>query len=189
MDFFFNPKAIAVVGATPNPFKGGCSILKNLMVGYGGRIYPINPRYEEIEGLPCYPSVSVIPDSIDLAIVFVPAKMVPPAVEDCIRKGIPGVMIESGGFAEAGQEGRILQQALIDIAKKSSIRLWGPNCMGLVDAMDKEVTNLIGIHPDDMVIISFGEDLAASTLITLHLKQLKVKNIIVKAPNEARNTN
>ena len=76
MDFFFNPKAIAVVGATPNPFKGGCSILKNLMAGYGGRIYPINPRYEEIEGLPCYPSVSVIPDPIDLAIVFVPAKMV-----------------------------------------------------------------------------------------------------------------
>jgi acyl-CoA synthetase (NDP forming) len=60
MDFFFDPKAIAVVGATPNPFKRGCSILKNLITGYQGRIYPINPRYDRIEGLPAFPSVSAV---------------------------------------------------------------------------------------------------------------------------------
>jgi acyl-CoA synthetase (NDP forming) len=135
MDFFFNPKAIAVVGATPNPFKGGCSILKNLITGYRGRICPVNPRYDEIEGIPCFPAVSAIPDPVDLAVVFVPAKAVPEAIEDCIRKGVPGVMIESGGFAETGPEGRVLQQAIVDMAKKAGIRLWGPNCMGLVDAV------------------------------------------------------
>jgi acyl-CoA synthetase (NDP forming) len=135
MDFFFNPKAIAVVGATPNPFKGGCSILKNLIAGYHGKIYPINPRYDQIEGLPCYPTVSAVPDPVDLAIVFVPAKAVPEAIEDCIRKGISGVIIESGGFAETGPEGRHQQQRVLEMARKAGLRLWGPNCMGLVDAV------------------------------------------------------
>ena len=120
MDFFFNPKAIAVVGATPNPFKGGFSILKNLITGYRGRVCPVNPRYDEIEGLPCYPAVSAIPDPVDLAVVFVPAKAVPEAIADCIRKGVSGVMIESGGFAEIGPEGRALQQTVVDMAKKAA---------------------------------------------------------------------
>jgi predicted CoA-binding protein len=105
MDFFFNPKVIAVVGATPNPFKGGCSILKNLIAGYQGRIYPINPRYDKIEGLPAFPSVSAVDGPVDLAIVFVPAQATPDAIEDCIRKGVSGIIIESGGFAETGPEG------------------------------------------------------------------------------------
>jgi acetyltransferase len=174
MDFFFKPKAIAVVGATPKPSKGGCNIVRNLISGYKGRIYPINPRYEEIEGLPCYPSVSVIPDPIDLAIVFVPAKMVPPAVEDCIRKGIPGVMIESGGFAEAGQEGKILQQALIDMAKKSGIRLWGPNCMGLVDAVHGHVFSFmdpkqvqLGLVPGNVSLVVQSGVLSAGFLVDI----------------------
>jgi acyl-CoA synthetase (NDP forming) len=129
MDFFFEPEGIAVVGATPNPIKGGYAILKNLLTGYKGNIYPVNPRYREIEGIPCYPSVSAIPGHVDLAIVFVPAKFVPAAIEDCVAKGIPGVMIESGGFAESGKDGRSLQQSLRDISEKTGIRLWGPNCM------------------------------------------------------------
>lgn len=134
MDFFFNPDGIAVVGATPNPLKGGNMILKNVLTGYTGNIYPINPRYQEIEGIPCYPSVSAVPGRIDLAIVFVPAKLVPETINDCAAKGIPGVMIESGGFAETGQDGSSLQQSVMDTAKKAGMRLWGPNCMGLVDA-------------------------------------------------------
>ena len=81
MDFFFNPRGIAVIGATPNPLKGGNAILKNLLLGYRGGIYPVNPKYREIEGLPCYPSVGAVPDPVDLAIVFVPAPQVPAAVE------------------------------------------------------------------------------------------------------------
>jgi acyl-CoA synthetase (NDP forming) len=134
MDFFFNPGGIAVVGATPNPLKGGYAILKNIIIGYKGNIYPVNPRYQNIEGLQCYPSVSAIPGTVDLAIVFIPAHQVPATVEECAARGIRGVMIESGGFAETGQEGRSLQQSLKDTANRTGIRLWGPNCMGLVDA-------------------------------------------------------
>ena len=136
MDFFFNPVGIAVVGATPNPLKGGYAILKNLLTGYKGNIYPVNPRYSEIEGLPCYPSISSITGHVDLAIVFVPAKLVPAAIEECSAKGVRGVMIESGGFAETGRFGGSLQQSLIDISGRTGVRLWGPNCMGLVDAID-----------------------------------------------------
>jgi len=139
MDFFFHPRGIAVVGATPNPRKGGYAILKNLITGYKGNIYPVNPRYGEIEGLPCYSSVSAIPGHVDLAIVFVPAKLVLASIEDCAAKGVLGVMIESGGFAETGQDGISLQQSLIDISRHTGIRLWGPNCMGLVDAASGHV--------------------------------------------------
>ncbi|MBN1661997.1 MAG: acetate--CoA ligase family protein [Deltaproteobacteria bacterium] len=134
MEFFFNPQSIAVIGATPTRFKNGYSILRNLMSGYQGKVYPVNPRYEEALGFPCFPSVRAIPDKVDLAIIIVPAAMVPQAVEECAARGVPGVMIESGGFAEIGPKGKILQQQLVDIAKRTGIRIWGPNCMGLVDA-------------------------------------------------------
>ncbi|MRR39155.1 CoA-binding protein, partial [bacterium] len=73
MEFFFRPRGVAVVGATPNQKKGGNSILRNLILGYRGRVYPVNPGYKEIEGLPCHAKVSDIGEPVDLAIVFVPA--------------------------------------------------------------------------------------------------------------------
>ena len=139
MEFFFTPKSVAVIGASPNPFKGGNFILKNLINSFKGKIYPINPKYSTMEGLLCYPSVKKIPESVDMAIIFVPAKHVPQAVEDCIAKGISGAMIESAGFAEIGADGEKLQKQLLEIKSKSSIRLWGPNCMGLVDAVNNHV--------------------------------------------------
>ncbi len=143
MDFFFKPRGIAVIGATTNPYKGGNAILKNLIAGFRGGIYPVNPRYEEIEGLACYPSVAAVPGDIDLAIVFVPARQVPEAVAACAGRKIPGVIIESGGFAETGADGGRLQAALIDMAKTTGIRLWGPNCMGLVDAVNGHVFSFL----------------------------------------------
>lgn len=139
MDFFFNPRGIAVVGATPNPLKGGNAILKNILLGYRGRIYPVNPKYREIEGLACYPSIVAVPDPVELAIVFVPAPLVPAVVEDCVAKGVRGIIVESGGFAETGPEGEGLQKALSDIAVRAGIRLWGPNCMGLVDCVHHHI--------------------------------------------------
>jgi acetyltransferase len=139
MDFFFTPQGVAVVGATPNRMKGGNAILRNLLLGYRGSIFPVNPKYREMEGLTCYPSVSAIPGPVDLAIVFVPAPLVPAAVEDCVGKGVRGVMIESGGFAETGPEGERLQKILTDIVTRTGIRLWGPNCMGLVDVVHRHI--------------------------------------------------
>ena len=139
MDFFFNPRGIAVVGATPNPLKGGNAILKNILLGYRGGIYPVNPKYGQIEGLTCYSSVGAVPDPVELAVVFVPAPQVPAAVESCAARGIRGVIIESGGFAESGPEGKRLQDRLSEIAARTGIRLWGPNCMGLVDCVHRHI--------------------------------------------------
>jgi acetate---CoA ligase (ADP-forming) len=135
MDFFFNPRGIALIGATPNPQKGGHAILRNLRIGFKGGIYPVNPSYAEIEGMSCYPSILEVPDPVDLGIIFVPAPMVPQVVQECARRQIPGVMIESGGFAETGKSGAIFQEAIKSIAQESGIRVWGPNCMGLVDTV------------------------------------------------------
>jgi acetyltransferase len=134
MDFFFKPKGIALIGATPNTQKSGHVLLHNLRTGFKGPIYPVNPRYGQIDGLTCYRSVLDIPDPVDLAVVFIAAPLVPQAVKDCAARGIPGVMIESAGFAETGEAGRALQEQLKEVGRQTGIRLWGPNCMGLVDA-------------------------------------------------------
>jgi acetyltransferase len=143
MDFFFNPRGVAVIGATASPEKTGYSILHNLIQGYAGAIHPVNPRYPEIRGLKCYPTVAEVPDPVDLAIVFVPAEAVARVVEDCARRGIPGVMIQSAGFAETGERGRALQEALVAIRRRTGIRLWGPNCMGLVDTLRRHVFSFV----------------------------------------------
>ncbi len=144
MEFFFKPKGIALIGASANPNKGGFSILTNLMTGYKGAIYPVNPRYNDIRGLRCYRSVLEVPDPLDLAIVFVPAEATLGAVQDCAERGVPGVMIQSAGFAESGDlQGRRLQDDLKQIRQKTGMRLWGPNCMGLVDAVHGQVYSFV----------------------------------------------
>lgn len=139
MEYFFSPKSVAVIGATPNRVKGGNSILRNLITSFKGKIYPVNPKYEIMEGLPCYPAVNEIPGDVDTAIIFVPAREVPQAVSDCAAKNIPGVIIESAGFSEIGEEGHELQRKLLKIRQETGIRLWGPNCMGLVDGVKGHV--------------------------------------------------
>ncbi len=132
MEKFFNPGSIAVFGASQ---KGnlGTQVVDNLKFGYKGAIYPINPKYKEIDGLTAYPSLVDVPGPVDLAIVLVPAKAIPDILEDCAAKGTRRVIIESAGFSETGEEGNQLQQRCDRIARKNHIRLWGPNCMGLVD--------------------------------------------------------
>ena len=144
MEFFFNPEGIALIGASANHNKGGFSILNNLMRGFKGNIYPVNPRYEEIEGLKCYRSIAETPDPVDLAIIFVPARATLAAVKECAARGIPGVMIQSSGFAESGdRQGKAFQDELIQIRQQSGMRLWGPNCMGLVDAVNGQVFSFV----------------------------------------------
>ncbi|MEJ2166848.1 MAG: CoA-binding protein, partial [Desulfobacterales bacterium] len=131
----FNPKGVAIIGASANPSKGGYFILNNIMKGFKGGIYPVNPAYSEIDGLTCYRSVLDVPDPVDLAVIFVPAPLVPGVLHECAQRAVPGVMIESGGFAETGEQGRRLQGQLVEIHRDTGIRIWGPNCMGLVDAV------------------------------------------------------
>ena len=130
MEFFFKPRGIAVIGASANPVKGGYFILNNLMKGFKGGIYPVNPGYPEIDGLPCYPSVLQVPDPVDLAIIFVPAAFVPRVLRECAERGIQGAMIESGGFAESSEQGKQLQDSIIAIHRETGIRIWGPKLYG-----------------------------------------------------------
>ncbi|MBW2479324.1 MAG: CoA-binding protein [Deltaproteobacteria bacterium] len=143
MDFFFKPKGVAIIGASANPVKGGHFILNNVLKGFNGGIYPVNPGYQEINGIKCYPSVLEVPDPVDLAIIFVPARMVPGVLQECAQRGLKGVMIESGGFAETGEQGKQLQKSLDQIRKDTGIRIWGPNCMGLVDAVHNLVFSFV----------------------------------------------
>lgn len=133
MEFFFNPDGVAVIGATDGLFKGGYHILNNILGGYKGRIYPVNPRFETLLGLTCYPDVDAIPERFDLAVYFIPARFLPAIIEQCALKGVKGIIIESAGFSEVGEGGKRLQEECVGLARKYGIRLWGPNCMGLLD--------------------------------------------------------
>ena len=143
MDFFFEPKGVAVIGATPDRFGGGRNLLINLSLGYDGPIYPINPKYDELFDKKCYPSILDVPDPIDLALVFIPARAVPAVLEQCIARGVRGAILECSGFAEIGPEGKALQDHCLSIARKGGLRLWGPNCMGLIDLSKKYVFSFI----------------------------------------------
>jgi acetyltransferase len=143
MDFFFEPKGVAVVGATPEPYSGGRYLLINLTLGYQGPVYPVNPKYDEILGLKCYPRVSDINGPLDLALIFIPAQAVPQVLEECVAKGVRGAIIESSGFAEVGPEGKALQDQCLAIARKGRLRIWGPNCMGLIDTSRRYVFSFI----------------------------------------------
>ena len=174
MEFFFKPRGIAVIGASANPVKGGYFILNNLLKGFKGAIYPVNPGYAEIEELPCYPSVMKVPDPVDLAIIFVPAAFVPTVLRECAQRGIRGVMIESGGFAESSQEGKQLQHRIIEIHRETGIRIWGPNCMGLVDAVHDFVFSFVlpaiwekGLDPGNVSLVVQSGMLSAGFLIDI----------------------
>jgi acetate---CoA ligase (ADP-forming) len=143
MDFFFEPEGVAVIGATLDRFGGGRNLLENLIRGYDGAIYPVNPKYEELFERKCYPSILEVPDPVDLALVFVPAKVVPGVLEQCVSRGVRGAIIEGSGFAEIGAEGKALQDRCLSIARKGGLRLWGPNCMGLIDLHKKYIFSFI----------------------------------------------
>lgn len=174
MDFFFNPNGIAVAGATPEPYRGGHHLLTNLTLGYKGPVYPVNPKYDEIIGLKCYPRVSDIKGPLDLVLIFTPAQAIPQVLEDCVTKGVRGAMIESSGFAEVGSEGKALQDRCVAIARKGGMRLWGPNCMGLIDTSKRYVFSFISpeawkdiMNPGHVSLIVQSGLLAGGFIVTL----------------------
>ena len=131
----FNPRSVAIIGASNVPFKWGAQTVQRLIqTGYSGMIYPVNPREDFIQGLPAYRSVLDIPETVDLTIVTVRADQVPQALLECAEKGIKGAIVISADFAETGSYGQALQEEITEIARESSLRIVGPNCMGLWNA-------------------------------------------------------
>jgi acetyltransferase len=131
---FFEPLGVAIIGASASPDKLSFGILKNLMsYGFKGRIYPVNPKADEILGLPCYPEICQVPEPVDLAVIVLGSKLIPSVLEECGKRRIRAAIIISGGFREVGDEGRGLEEEVLKIAAKYEIRLIGPNCVGTMN--------------------------------------------------------
>ncbi len=132
MDCFFNPKSVAVIGASRFPKEVGHVIFRNFMEGgFRGKSFPVNPKADRILDCRCYPSVLKIREKIELGVITVPARIVPLVLEECGKKGIPAVIIISAGFKEIGNEK--LEKRIEKILKKHRIRCIGPNCLGVFD--------------------------------------------------------
>ncbi len=134
LEALFNPAAIAVIGASADPIKAGHAVLNNLVkFKFKGALYPVNPSGDEILGLKVYAKVSDIGQSVDLAIIVIPAKFVPAALHECAAAGIKTCIVISAGFKEAGAGGTLLEEELKQISKEKHIRVLGPNCLGLIN--------------------------------------------------------
>jgi acetyl coenzyme A synthetase (ADP forming)-like protein len=134
MRSFFEPRVVAVVGASRTPGRIGSEILRNLHeTGFTGTLVPVNPDATEIGGLAAFPRVSAVPGPIDLAIIVVPAAAVPAVVDECVEKRVKAIVVISAGFSETGDEGRALETSLVEKIRNAGIRMIGPNCMGIIN--------------------------------------------------------
>ena len=135
--YLFEPKSVAVVGASDDENKFGYFLMKNLInFGYDGKIFPVNKKRETVLGLKCYPTVDSIPDEVEAAITLIPAKFIPQVMKDCAQKGVKGIIVCTSGFRETGEEGIKLEKEIIDIAEKAGIRIVGPNTTGILNAIN-----------------------------------------------------
>ena len=131
---FFNPRSVAVIGASRRQDTIGQALVRNLVTGdYTGRVYAVNSNASAVSGLPAYKSVTEIDDEVDVAIVAVPAESVADVVLDCAAKGVHGLVVISSGFAETGEEGRQRQRHLVGLSRSYGLRLIGPNALGVIN--------------------------------------------------------
>jgi len=133
LDRFFAPRSVAVIGASDRPDSVGMRVFANLLeAGFQGELYPVNPRHEQIQGRPSYPSVEAIARPVDLAVIVTPAAAVPGLIAECGEQGVTAVVVISAGFSEVGARGARLQQAAVENARRHGVRLIGPNCLGIM---------------------------------------------------------
>jgi acetyltransferase len=130
----FNPRGVAIVGATEDTIRAGGQALEAITShGYTGGIFPVNPNYDTMGKLRCYKSVAEIDQTCDVVVIAIPAKHVPGIIEQCGAKGIPFAVVLGGGFRETGPEGMANEALMLAAAKKGGVRIIGPNCLGLVN--------------------------------------------------------
>lgn len=128
------PHSVAVIGASTRPDSIGRAVFANILFhNFQGIVYPVNPKAQSILGVRAYPSVREIPDAVDLAVIVVPAAVVPQVVEECGQKGVRGAVVISAGFKEIGPAGATLEAQLVEITRKYKISLIGPNCLGIIN--------------------------------------------------------
>ncbi|WP_058440857.1 bifunctional acetate--CoA ligase family protein/GNAT family N-acetyltransferase [Legionella brunensis] len=131
LDKLFNPHSIAVIGASESPFSVGAKVFNNLLAHFSGILFPVNPNHKRIQDIPCFSSIKEINQSVDLVIIVTPAAAVPEVMTQCAEKNIHHAVILSAGFGET-EEGRELEQKIIELARQFQIRFIGPNCLGVM---------------------------------------------------------
>lgn len=147
LEMFFSPRSVAIVGASAVVGKVGYEVLTNMVSGgFPGKIFPVNNKADTLAGLKCYPTLESIGEVPDLVVVVLPAPIVPSIMKECVKIGVKSVVIITAGFKEVGEEGRRLEQQVVEIAREGGIRVIGPNCLGV-------------IAPGHRVNASFGGDL------------------------------
>ena len=163
----FNPRTVAVIGATNRMGTVGYGLIKNLIgSGFEGIVYPVNHKRPSIYGIKAYPSVEEIPDQIDLAVIATPAATVPDIVERCGKAGVTGIVIISSGFSEEGERGKEMVARIVAIAKQYGIRIIGPNCLGFIKpsiSLNASFANKMAL-PGEIAFISQSGALCTSIL-------------------------
>lgn len=192
LDAFFYPQSLAVIGASQNPLKpNGIPLYLLSMFGYQGDVYPVNPKYDRVGGLKCYPTVIDIEGPVDLAIIGVAAAQVMQVLHDCARKKVKAVIIFTSGFAEISTEGRGEQEVMRRLAQESGMRILGPNCLGVLNYYNgcmasffynQERSDLF--HPEKLSFITQSGGLGG--IIYQMIMQLSIGfNYFVSTGNEA----
>lgn len=167
LDKIFNPRRIAVIGASDREKSVGAKLLQNLIgVGYKGVVYPVNPFRPTVQGITAYPNVKKIPRQVDLAVIATPAHTVPQIIEECGTVGVSGVIIVSAGFREAGEEGKVFEKQILKIRNQYNMRIIGPSSLGVMRPrikLNATFTNKTA-KPGKIAFISQSAALCASVL-------------------------
>ncbi len=153
----FQPRSIAIIGASENPIKpSGQPLVALAGAGFAGDIYPVNPKHSTLLNFPCYSSLKDIPGPVDLAIIAVPAKFTMEALEQCASKGVKAVIIFTSGFAEVGPEGAAVQREITKLAQRTGMRVCGPNCMGIFSSRNRLMANFaVNDLPERVLVPDF----------------------------------
>ena len=163
LDFIFRPHSVAVIGASNDPLKWGNWVSRSLIdSSWKGTFYPVNSRTSEVCGFRAYPSVLDIDETIDIAVIGIPIRFVPDAVRDCIEKKVKAVIIISAGFAETGEDGKKVQDEIVEMARKAGTRIIGPNCAGLFNASVDLNTSVISFDKGPLALISQSGNFAVN---------------------------
>ncbi|NMC08835.1 CoA-binding protein, partial [Candidatus Microgenomates bacterium] len=160
------PKSIAIVGVSESKEKIGSVILQNLMKdGYNGKIYPINPKYEELFGKKSYPDILAVKEDIETVCIAIPYQFVEQVVDQCIEKKVKSVVIISAGFKETGEQGKELEERIANRLKDANIRLLGPNCLGYINNKAKVNLTFARENPGNGNIAFISQSGAFCTII------------------------
>jgi acyl-CoA synthetase (NDP forming) len=154
----FNPRSVAVIGASAQGGRATGAVRNLQELGFTGAIYPVNPKYKEVLGLACYPSLEAIPGPVDLVCIGIPSEHIPPVLEEAHRKGVKAAVLFASGYAEAGDTGKARQLELEEFARRTGMLICGPNCLGVLNfnarACGYSSTSPAAVQAGDVALVS-----------------------------------